>query len=74
MNAMLLNEFLKEHKEVEEQWVMIAELKRDFQMVSAQHQKEIQLLTEQLTEQAVQIQRVRAQLKASESQPKNERQ
>jgi hypothetical protein len=38
VNAMLLNEFLKEHKKVEEQ-VMIAELKRDFQMVSAQHQK-----------------------------------
>ena len=39
-------------------------------MVSAQHEKEIQLLTEQLTEQAAQIQRVRAQLKTSESQAK----
>jgi hypothetical protein len=54
---MLLNEFPKEHKEVEERRVMIAELKRDFQMVSAQHQKEIQLLTEQFREQAAQIQR-----------------
>lgn len=67
---MLLNEFLKEHKKVEEQRVMIAELKRDFQMVSAQHRKEIQLLTEQLRKQAAQIQRVRAQLKTSESEPK----
>jgi hypothetical protein len=49
---------------------MIAELKRDFQMVSAQHQKEIQLLTEQLRKQAAQIQRIRAQLKTSASQPK----
>jgi hypothetical protein len=31
---------------------MIAELERHFQMVSAQHQKEIQLLTEQLREQS----------------------
>jgi hypothetical protein len=70
VKAMLLNEFLKEHKKVEEQRVMIAELKRDFQMVSAQHRKEIQLLTEQLRKQAAQIQRVRAQLKTSESEPK----
>ena len=36
---MLLNEFLNEHKEIEEQRVMVAELKRDFQMVSAQPER-----------------------------------
>ncbi len=67
---MLLNEFSKSTRKSRKQRVMIAELKRDFQLVSAQHQKEIQFLTEQLREQAAQIQRVRAQLETSESQPK----
>ena len=31
MNAMLLNEFLKEHKKVEEQEATITQLKQDFQ-------------------------------------------
>jgi hypothetical protein len=55
VNAMLLNEFLKEHRKVEE-------LKYNFQSAIAQQQKEIQALTAQLKEQAVQIQKVSAQL------------
>jgi hypothetical protein len=54
VNAMLLNEFLKEHRKVEQ-------LKNDFQTTVAQQQKEIQALTAQLKEQAAQIQKVSAQ-------------
>jgi hypothetical protein len=65
VNAMLLNEFLKEHKRVEEQRSMINQLQNDFQLASAEQQKEIQFLTAQLKEQAAQIQRVSAQLEVS---------
>src|SRR4029450_7657763 len=51
VNAMLLNEFLKEHKKVEEQQANIAELKWT-----------VGVLTAQLKEQAAQIQKVSAQL------------
>jgi uncharacterized coiled-coil protein SlyX len=62
VNAMLLNEFLKEHRRVEE-------LKNDFQATVAQQQKEIQALTAQLKEQAAQIQKVSAQLELAKSTP-----
>ena len=65
MNAMLLNEFFKEHKKVEEQQTTITELKRDFQMVSARQHEEIQILSAQLKEQAAQIQKVSAQIEMS---------
>ena len=55
VNAMLLNEFLKEHQKVED-------LKKDFQATVAQ-------LTTQLREQAAQIQKVSAQLEASKPAP-----
>jgi len=51
VNAMLLNEFLKEHRTVKEQGATIAELK-----------KEIVGLAETVKEQAAQIQKVSAQL------------
>jgi Chaperone of endosialidase len=51
INAMLLNEFLKEHKRVEEQEVTISDLKKD-----------LGVLTAQLKEQAAEIQKVSAQL------------
>ncbi len=69
VNAMLLNEFLKEHKRVEEQQSTIIRLKNDFQLASAEQQKEIQLLTAQLKQQAAQIQRVSAQLEVSRPTP-----
>jgi hypothetical protein len=69
VNAMLLNEFLKEHKKVEEQQATIAELKstvaeqrKDYEAISAQQHKEIQALTASLNEQASQIQKVSAQM------------
>ena len=55
VNAMLLNEFLKEHRKVEN-------LKNDFQATVAQQQKEIAALTATVKEQAAQIQKVSAQL------------
>jgi hypothetical protein len=66
VNAMLLNEFIKEHKKVEEQQASIADLKSTV----ALQQKEMQVLTAQLKEQADQIQRVSAQLEASKPAPK----
>ena len=62
VNAMLLNEFLKEHRKVEQ-------LKNDFQTTVVQQQQEIQTLWAQLKEQAAQIQRVSAQLEASKPAP-----
>src|SRR5438046_8768934 len=51
VNAMLLNEFLKEHRKVEEQQGTIAQLKctvaeqqKDFQATAAQQQKQIEAL------------------------------
>jgi hypothetical protein len=58
VNAMLLNEFLKEHKKTEE-------LKNEFQATMAQQQKQIQALTAQLEQQADQIQKVTAHLELS---------
>ena len=63
---LLLNEFLKEHKKVEEQQVSIADLKSTV----ALQQKEMQVLTAQFKEQAAQIQKVSAQLEASKPAPK----
>ena len=62
VNAMLLNEFLKEHRKVQE-------LKNDFQATVARQQKEIQALTAALKEQASQIQKVSAQLEVSKPAP-----
>jgi uncharacterized coiled-coil protein SlyX len=55
INNMLLNEFLKDHKKVEELTVAVA-----------QQQKGMEVLTMQLKEQAAQIQKVSAQLEMSE--------
>jgi trimeric autotransporter adhesin len=45
VNAMLLNEFLKEHRKVEEQGATIAQLKQDFQSRLSAQQKQIEALT-----------------------------
>jgi Chaperone of endosialidase len=62
INAMLLNEFLKEHRKVED-------LRKDFQATVAQQQKEIASLAATVKEQAAQIQKVSAQLEASKPAP-----
>ena len=58
VNAMLLNEFLKEHRKGQEQDAMIAQLKS----AVAQQQQEIRALKASLQEQASQIQKVSAQV------------
>jgi len=77
VNAMLLNEFLKEHRKVEEQdrrlqkqEATIASQQKEFQSAVAQQRKEIQLLRASLAEQAAQIQKVSAQLALSKPDPK----
>jgi uncharacterized coiled-coil protein SlyX len=65
VNAMLLNEFLKEHKKVEAQQATIAELKSTV----VQQQKGMEALTAHLKEQAAQIQKVSAQLELSTPAP-----
>jgi hypothetical protein len=60
INAMLLNEFIKAHKKVEQQQASISELKSTV----AQQQKGIDILITQLRDQAAQIQKVSAELEA----------
>jgi len=65
VNAMLLNEFLKQHRKNEEQEATIAKLKSSAakqETTIAQQQKRIDTLTARLDEQASQIQKVSAQL------------
>ena len=72
VNAMLLNEFLKEHRKVEKQEVTIAQLKSAAakeEATAAQQQKEIQTLIASLKEQGAQIQRVSAQLELGKPAP-----
>ena len=77
VNAMLLNEFLKEHRKVEEQTVInqrqeatIARQQKDFVAAIAQQQKEIAALTAALKAQAAQIQKVSDQLKTQAASPR----
>jgi Chaperone of endosialidase len=75
VNAMLLNEFLKQRKKVEDEQETIAQLKSDatkeaaasieLKSTVAQQQKAMEVLTAQLQEQAAQIQGVSAQLAAA---------
>jgi hypothetical protein len=58
VNAMLLNEFIKEHRKVED-------LKKDFQSAVSQQQRQIETLTATVKEQAAQIQTVTAQFAAA---------
>ena len=69
VNAMLLNEFLKEHRTVQElkstvasQEATIAQLKEDFRVTVAR-------LGERIEEQAAQIQKVSAQIEVSKPMP-----
>lgn len=66
VNAMLLNEFLKEHREFEKQKVTITELKS----VAVEQWRAIEILTAQVKKQAVQIRKVTAQFEMSSSTPK----
>jgi uncharacterized coiled-coil protein SlyX len=68
VNAMSLNEFLIEHRKVEEQEASITHLKSTVakqEATIAQQQKGMDAVTARLNEQAAQIQKVSAQLEAS---------
>jgi hypothetical protein len=79
INAMLLNEFLKEHRKVEEQTrkiqeqeATITELKsavaqqqKEFHTITAEQRKQIQGLAASLKEQAAQIQNVSTEMEAN---------
>jgi hypothetical protein len=69
VNAMLLNEFLKEHRKVEQQEATITQQRKDFEAAIAQQQKAIKTLTSTVKEQASQIQKVSAQLEMSKPAP-----
>jgi Chaperone of endosialidase len=62
VNAMLLNEFLKEHKKVERLQATVAAQQKAFQSKLADHQKEIEVL-------AASLQKINARLETSRSAP-----
>ena len=62
VNAMLLNEFLKEHRTVQKQAATITQQRKDFEAAMAQQQRQIEAL-------ATGLQKVSAQLELSKSAP-----
>jgi uncharacterized coiled-coil protein SlyX len=80
VNAMLLNEFLKEHRKVEEQEATIARLGTaaaereatiaNLESTVVQQQKGMEALTAQLKEQAAQIRKVSAQVEMNRHGPR----
>ena len=72
VNAMLLNEFLKEHRKTQEQEASIGQLKSTVakqEASIAQQQKRMEVLTDELQRQEAQIQRVSAKVKIDEPAP-----
>jgi hypothetical protein len=63
VNAMLLNEFLKEHRKNEAQEATIARQRKDFEVALAQQQQQIEAL-------AASLQKVSAQLELKEPAPR----
>jgi len=73
VNAMLLNEFLKEHCKVEEQSRKIQEQEAtitELKSTVAQQNKDMKVFAANLKEQASQIQKVSAQVEMSKSAPR----
>ena len=67
VNAMLLNEFLKEHRRVEELRTEMAQQRKDFEAAIVQQQKTTEALVARLNEQEAQIQKVSAQVEMRKS-------
>jgi hypothetical protein len=65
VNAMLLNEFLKEQRKVEEQQAIITELKSTV----AQQRQGLETVIARVEQQAAEIQKMSAQLEASKPAP-----
>ena len=55
VNAMLLNEFLKEHREVQELQAIVAEQKKSFESKLVQQQKQIEALAAGLQKASAQL-------------------
>jgi hypothetical protein len=73
VNAMLLNEFLKEHRKVEEQQAIVTQLRAVVakqEICNAQQQTKMEGLTAALKEQAAQIQKVSDQLRTQAISPR----
>jgi hypothetical protein len=66
VNAMLLNEFLKEHRKLEEQRATIARLKS----ADTKHEATMTQLTLLLTKQAAQIEKLAAQVETNQRAPR----
>jgi len=69
VNAMLLNEFLKEHRKVEEQQTTIAELKSTVAQQQTSFQSKLTKQQEQIEALASGLQRVTAQIEMNKSAP-----
>jgi len=76
VNAMLLNEFLKDHRKVQQQEATISDLRlaiaaqrKDFETTTAQQQKQLQILTASLKEQGAQLEKVSARVEVSKRAP-----
>jgi uncharacterized coiled-coil protein SlyX len=72
VNAMLLNEFLKEHRKVEQQEATISRLNATVarqETTGTEQQKEIKALAASLKEQASQIQKVSARIEVTKPAP-----
>ena len=67
VNAMLLNEFLKEHRRVEELKSAMAQQRKDFEAAIVQQQKTTEALVARLNEQEARIQKVSAQVEMRKS-------
>ena len=65
VNAMLLNEFLKEHRKGEDQEATISQLRSKVSQQQKEFQVTIAQFTKRLDEQAYQIQKVSAQLEVN---------
>ena len=68
VNAMVLNEFLKEHRKVQQQEETVTQIKSTMakqEAIIAQQQKEITVVTASLKEQASRIEKVSAQFQVS---------
>ena len=62
VNAMLLNEFLKEHRKVQELEATVAQQRRDFETMITELKKEMESVVTRSKEQDAKIQKVRAQV------------
>jgi hypothetical protein len=71
VNAMLLNEFLKEHRKMEKQEATISQLRSTMAQQQKDFQSTVEQLTRRLDEQGSQIQKVSAQLEVSKTSPTN---